>query len=480
MMAWHPPGEEAVASGTAPAPSGGAAAPDGERARPEEESGEDVAVVRRQTPGGGAAGPPAAGPQLATPSLSLAPGPTLTRGDTLTATLAFTPAAGETLGVTGWTYATPAHGSIVRPSSDADFQTRWTGVMAVSGEVVLTYQLTPAGGTARPAQTLRAGIAVADRTGATWAAAPTLQPEARFSGQPSPPRLFRQLGRHNVSAPALPLPTTTAIATGPNAQLTFVSALTAGSYSSSPVIHPDLTTPTSAFYRFHLNPSRLYLVTAAGARVLIPLTEYSGLSVGATLSFTVPDWEAFYKAHNFYRVTASSGGGPDVVVPATNWRLASNAENAAVEIVNVATLRTALGIPPTQGYTTTATPRGSWDGYQLMNSAAILAGTRSHEYAHATHSHRANFVKMMRALDPQRKIESTVAAPGQPVNFTNEISTWWDQIILPDHELVDEAASRTAGRFVTAPGTMAGVNTDPGSGSFLGSVWNITGDQQMT
>jgi hypothetical protein len=115
-----------------------------------------------------------------------------------------------------------------------------------------------------------------------------------------------------------------------------------------------------------------------------------------------------------------------------------------------------------------------------MQAPAILTGTRSHEYVHATHSHRANFLKMMRALDPQEKIERKVGSPASPADHTAQIGTWWAEILRPDHELVDEAASRTQEQFVAATGTMAGVNTDPGTGTFLGSVWNINGDTQMT
>lgn len=116
-----------------------------------------------------------------------------------------------------------------------------------------------------------------------------------------------------------------------------------------------------------------------------------------------------------------------------------------------------------------------------MQSADILAGTRSHEYQHITHSHRANFLAMMRALDPQRKIESTVSTPGQAVNFNSQISTWWSEILRPIHELVDEAASREQERFVAVPGaTMAEINTDPDTGDILGSVWNITNDRHMS
>lgn len=436
----------------------------------------DAVLVQRQTGGGGAPGAPAA---PAVPTLSLAPGDTLTRGDTLTASVAFAPTAGEALTVTGWSHETPAHGTVSRGARDAGFQSRWSGVMALSGEIVLTYTVTPAGGTAGPAQEIRAAVTVNDRTGAPWESSVTLQPEAALPGQPSPPTRFRQLGRHNAAANPLPKPTTTAIAGGPNAGRTVVTAVTAGTFTSKGRIHPDVTNQTSAFATFHTDPSRLYLVVGR-ARTLIPLTDYSGLTVaGGTLSFTVPDWEAFYKRHNVLRVTATADGR-EIVVPAAAWRLASNAEDADVEISDPVAVRTALRVPAGGAFRHSWARRGTWEGYELMQAAAILAGTRSHEYGHATHSHRANFTAMMRALDPQRKIESEVAAPGHPVDFNARISHWMSEILRPDHELVDEAASRDAGAFVAGPGTMAGINTDPATGDFLGSVWSIPDDRQMT
>jgi hypothetical protein len=445
---------------------------------------EEVAVVRRQTPGGaGGAAAPGAGPTLAVPSLTLSPGAALTRGDPLTASVAFSPVAGETLRVNSWRYPTPGHGTVVRPRSEPDFQRRWSGVMAVSGEIVVVYQVAPAGGRPGPAQAVRSAVTVADRAGPTWVSTPTLDPEGPFAGQPSPPQAFRQLGHHSTSSPALPRLTMTVIGAGPNTRLTFVSALAPGSYLSTPSIHPDLTAPASAFYRFHLDPSRLYFVPTTGPRVLVPLREYSGLSVGAggALSFTVPSWEAFYKAHNVYRVSARAvSGGHEVVLAPALWRLASNAEHAPVRAADPAAVRSLLGISSGDPFGVSVTPLGRWSGFRLMQSPAILAGTRSHEYGHATHSHRANFTKMLRALDPERKIESVVAAPSRPVDFGALVTGWWTEINKPDHELVDEAASRAAERFVPAPGTMAGVNVDPASGASLGSVWNITGDGQMT
>jgi hypothetical protein len=438
---------------------------------------EDVAVVRRQPQGTDKGKPPAA----ATPTISLSPGAALTRGDTLTATVAFTPAAGERMTVTQWSYATAAHGTVARPATDADFQTRWTGVMAVSGTVVLTYRITPAGGSPGAVKIVPKAVTVADRTGAPWVSSVTPDAEETYTGQPSPPELFKHLGHHEGSRAVPPAFTPSPISGGPNAGLAWVSALTAGTYRSTPKIHPDAKTATSAFWSFHLHPSRLYLVPASGPRTLIPPTEYRGLSVtGTRLTFTVPNWERFYKSHNFLHVTAA-GGGRQLALTNAEWRLVSNDQRASVRSVDPADVLARLGLGPTDHFVIGVASRGRWEGFQLMQAPAILAGTQSHEYRHPTHSHRANFQKMMRALDPQRKLESTVAPPSAPADyFTARVNTWWSEIIRPDHELVDEAASRTAERFVAAPGTMAGVNTDPASGAILGAVWDITNDRQMT
>ncbi len=432
------------------------------------------------SPDAGAQPAQAAPATPAAPTLTLGPAATLTRGDTLTATVGFTANAGETMNISAWRYTTTSHGDVNRAATEANFQSSWNGAMAQSGTLEVDYAITPAGGTSAATQTLSRTVTVNDRTGAAWASSPTLRDENAFSGRPSPPRVFSDLGRHNVTI-TNPAATATNISAGPNTGFSFVGSLTAGSYISQPRIHPDLTNATSTFKTFHNDPSRLYLEVGA-TRTRIPLTEYSGLSVaGGTLTFTVPDWEAFYKARNFYEVTATgaSGAGP---VPVRNawWGLASNSQTANLRVLDSAAIRAALSIPATESFSLSATPRGSWDGYQLMQSAAILTGTRSHEYVHAQHSHRANFTAMLRALDPQRKVEQLVNSPSSTVNFTTKITEWVAEIMKPNHELVDEAASRTAEAFTAIAGQdMAGVNTDPGSGAFLGSVWNISADRQM-
>jgi hypothetical protein len=435
----------------------------------------------RQTADGGLGSPVPmqATPPATAPTLSLTP--RLTRGGTLTAAVNFTPGGGETLNVAAWRYVTPAHGTVTRPTSDSGFQRQWSGVMALSGTLEMDYAATPAGGTVGAATTLRQDVTVDDRTGAPWAASSASESEESLGDQPSPPRQFPQLGRHNGNI-TNPVPTATPIASGPNSRFTFVGALTAGSYISKPRIHPDLSDTSSRFHKFHLDPSRLYLVVGR-TRTLVPVAQYSNLSVsGGALTFDVPDWEAFYKTHNFYSVTANDGaGGPEVPLRNAWWGLDSNAANANLVSRNDAAIRGALGIPSTRGFSMGWQSRGSWEGFQLMQAPGILTGTRSHEYQHAQHSHRANFLAMVRALDPQRKIESTVSTPTQTVDFNSKIGTWVAEILKPNHELVDEPGSRAQEKFVSLPGvTMAGVNTDPATGNFLGSVWDITGDKQMT
>jgi hypothetical protein len=418
-------------------------------------------------------------PATATPTLTLAPGATLTRGDSLTATVSFTPAAGEVLNVTGWTYSTASQGDVKRPATDADFQTKWAGVMALSGAVQLDYTVTPAGGKATKGAPVKLDVTVGDRTGSPWESSVTDDAEKPFAGQPSPPARFNQLGHHDNTA-TFPNATGKKIISGPNTSFEYVDSLTQGIYTSSPSIHPDLNNAASAFLKFHQDASRLYYV-AGTARTVIPLTEYSGLkSANGAVTFTVPNWEVFYKKRKMYTLIAKSGTATKTLKDEW-WSLIPNTDAGNPEVTDDSAVRAALGISGQETYKYDTAVNGSFEGYELMPAAAILPGTQSHEYKHAVHSHRANFHAMMRALDPQRKVESSVSTPSKSVKFGDQIKGWWAEIAKPNHELVDEAASKSAGTFQTVSGqSMAAVNTNPDTKAFLGNVWNITQDQKMT
>ncbi len=425
-----------------------------------------------ETEGGEETGP-------ATPSLNLVPGNTLTRGDALTATIGFTATAGETNRITRWKFTTAGHGEVLRPTSDADFQTQWAGVMAVSGTLEVAYRITPSGGEEGEEQTLSEEITVDDRTGDDWESEVQQDAETAYAGRPSPPVVFSDLGIHNedITEPALDLDT---ISGGPNRGFRFVENITAGTYISSPKIHPDLTNTASPFYTFHQHAGLLWFVVG-DVKTLIPNAEYSNLSfAGGSISFEVPNWEQFYKSHNMMEVVVeTTDGSKTFVVPESAWELQSNAEDSGVNITDEAVVRAGLEIEATDGYSIISGLTGSWSAKQLLQAPAILAGTRNHEYQHNTHSHRANFLKMMRALDPEKLIEDRVSAPGHTLNHADLLTTWRTEILRPNHEIVDEAASAEQEAFMETGETMAGVNEDT-SGTVLGSVWNITGDAEMT
>jgi hypothetical protein len=155
-------------------------------------------------------------------------------------------------------------------------------------------------------------------------------------------------------------------------------------------------------------------------------------------------------------------------------------ETGGVAITNPGAVRTALQIGAKDSFNFAGNPNGHWEAIALMPSSSIPPATRSHEFVHATHSHRANFHKIVRALDPRRVLESSVSTPSNPVTFRDKIHQLSTEIQKPNHELVDEAASKAAGQFVPVPGkTMAAINQDPASGAYLGTLWDLTHDRRL-
>jgi hypothetical protein len=163
------------------------------------------------------------------------------------------------------------------------------------------------------------------------------------------------------------------------------------------------------------------------------------------------------------------------------WVLEPNAETGGVKITDPGAVRAALRIGGSvQMDPAVVNVNGSFQAIALMPSADIPAATRSHEYTHAVHSHRANVHKIVRALDPRRVLESSVSTPSNPVTFSDRIHALLTEIRKPNHELVDEAASKAAGIFVPVSGkTMAAVNQSPASGASLGALWDLTHDRQL-
>jgi hypothetical protein len=479
-------GTDAVTAVDAPVPQVAPAPPEGGLTPTEPAAGPTDAEspVRAEGEALDTGGPlPTAPPPPAAPTLTLAPGATLTRGDRLTATITYTPPAGSTLAVTGWRY-TAGTITVTRAAADANFNSSWAGTMVISGTIDLAYRIDQ--GTTQGTEThLTQAITVNDRSGAPWAASLTENAETPYGGQPSPPQRFPQLGVHETNGTTLAQVTAQAVAGGPNQGFSFAQSLQAGSYISQPKIHADLTNPRSAFRIFHQQPGLLFLVPAGGgAQVRINQPGITFTGTAASADFEVPQWETFYKAINLFSIVYSQGRRTYRLVDA-DWVLDNNARDANMNLTAVGdgNVRAALRLSATDALPApTITPRGRWSIVKLLADAAILTGTQSHEYVHAVHSHRGNYRKMMRALDPQRKAESKIFPPGTTESYAATIQTWWNEIAsgMSSHRLVDEAQSRTQERFVDNGSDMAGVNEDPAnSNALLGNVWNITGNNLM-
>lgn len=440
---------------------------------PPTEPAPDPTPIPEDAEDDGGDGGPAPGP--VTGSVTLTPS-TLTRGDSLTAAFTFDTSGGAAYNITDWSYVAGSE-TIARATTDTTFQTEWAGTMALSGSLGVTYEATPSGGTATT-DTIDTPVTVADRTGSTWTSAPTLDTPTTLTGKPSPPERFSDLGFHDeqLTPPRIRyLP----ITSGPNSGLGISDITGAGTYRGTPQIHPDVTTHSSAFFVFHLTAGRLYFVPTSGARILIPGSEFSDLDNSGPISeFEVPDWEAFYKLHDVVTVTVRSGSAAPVTAPESDWSLATNDRDLDGVQVTDAAARALLGIGAGPSWTFNVTPNGAWQGFDLLPSADIEANTRGHEYDWPVHSHRANFVAMLRAVDPARKIESVVATPSAPVNPVTVIDGWLQEILAPDHGIVDEAASRVAGAFVGTGDNMRDINQDS-SNNPIASIWSIDADDEL-
>lgn len=415
--------------------------------------------------------------RAAKPSLTLSPGATVTRGDSLTAEVDFNPTAGERIKVTNWEYIAPRHGTVTRPTSDADFQKKWEGTMALSGTIRLEWHYLPPD---TVVETLEQPVTVENRTGTIWSSDVTLNGEKPLKGQPSPPRKFKQLGNFsgNLNGPSL---TDSTINNGPNKGFTFVSTLSEGNYTATPKIHPDVTKSSSQFRKFHRDGSVLFKVSkAGGTKTRIPTSDYSNLQTDP-LTWKVPNWENFYKKHNIYTIMAKAGNN-SITVRDSNWRLARNARDAQVKIVNHAQVRGRLGIGQGQKPSYQPQVNYSWEGYPLMASDDIPQGVRSHEFGHNTHSHWANFDKTMEALDPQKIMERTVSTPSSTINFSQKVKNLMNDIKKSGetHKIVDKDKSAQQEQLVVVSGKkMAGINEDPNTGKSLGNIWNLQDGKPM-
>ncbi len=275
-------------------------------------------------------------------------------------------------------------------------------------------------------------ITVNDRSGAPWESSVTENAEVPYTGQPSPPQRFPQLGVHTVAGSTLPQVTAQAVAGGPNKGFTFAQSLQAGSYISQPKIHPDLSDPKSAFMVFHQQPGLLFIEPGGGRRARADQPAQHHLQRDALhgrFQRTAVGNRFSKRSTTSQSPTARDANPTRWWTRTGRWTAMRADANLSITPAGDAHIRAALGLSATDALPApTITPRGSFTIFLLLAGPAIHTGTQSHEYVHAVHSHRGNYKKMMRALDPQRKAESKLFNPGATQSYAATISDWWTQI----------------------------------------------------
>jgi hypothetical protein len=428
--------------------------------------------------------------ELAEPTLSVAPKGKITRGTPVTLTVGFKAKGDEKLEVDSWKFTSshdeyPGEKERKKPTSDAgktEFKTKWQGPLVLPGQVVMGYSVKPADGDAKKGEKKHT-FQLQERKGGVWESTVDKKGEVPYAGRPSPPRIFKHLGLHSQSL-SLAAPKPTTITGGPNKGFKWIENLTKGTYESTPKIHPDLLDAGSAFYKFHLQGSLLFIVN--GKKKRVPNSEYSDFKIvgkkdSATVEFKVTNWEAFFRKYGILEVQVE-GNDKKVTAKDSWWELSANKKDASAKIKDskLDKVVAALGLSPGEGYMTYTKSVKRWTGYKLAPSAALLHGTRRHEYQGKVHSHRANLLLLMRAIDPQRKLEEMVWTPQKKVNFTGETTRRMNEFKKPNHHLVNEAASKEQEKFVASGGAndMHPVDVDD-TGKSLGTTWNITGKAPM-
>jgi len=337
-----------------------------------------------------------------------------------------------------WIFEGPARGAARRPDGEdkANWQKSWEGKIVASGKIVVRYEtkknisrdskkvkwkVTPWNKNPR----VELAITVAPRTGTDWTSTVTEQPEqptSQISGnQPLiPPIQFQDLGRHEGQIRFDNIFTET-IGSGPNNGYTYISGLQNFTLESRCYINDDLQNSNSTFSQ----------------------------AQDGGLHFTADDSKQDRVAKDWQKYFKIQGG-----------KIVATDEKAFFKDYNI------------QSSYSSEFPRITYD--------QLLKFTRRHEYQGQVHSHRANFKKAARALDPKKYAESLLAKPREKLDFRTAIN---NRIKLINeaghtHRIIDETETEAQGKLVfdTASGQMLAANCDD-SGNVVGSVWDPTNNR---
>lgn len=347
------------------------------------------------------------------------------------ATISITAPAGAVgLRLVEWKYAIShenpglgrASATVTRPDNENPntFDDRWAGEICASGTLTAKFAVgvrVRATGAAAVSATVIAAEPAQATVGVTVAGrtGPSWESTLTENAEQALNRAinsYADMGEHEWNSASANLSTSPTINSGPNKGCQYVSSVQS-SFTSTPRINPALSNSADTFSQAQ---GKAYLWEPAPVRV-IPT--------------------------NLYTVVGPEG---------------------AIRITNESAFRAWAGAAPQYRFSS-----------ECISAAALLAGTRRHEFNHpAGRSHKENCLKARRALDPAKFAEQLVKVPGGQLNFQQKFGERRQRVIdaAATHNIVDEPQTRNNHelRFVSGQ-TIPDVNADA-NGSRIAPAWN--------
>jgi hypothetical protein len=404
----------------------------------------------------------------------------ITRGTKVTFTIQDPP---QDISVKSWTFEetleTGKKVTVPRPKNDSaeTWNTSWEGQMVASGKIIVKYQIKKKIGKnkwdIKNEKPLEYEAKVVARTGDPdpWRSTVTRHEEQPTSAIPNnflgsqskpkvPPTSFPDLGRHvSRTEPQNYVPKTINLTRGPNRGYGIFDVIQL-EFHSYGYINDDLRDAQSQFsgaqdgnaYFTMGNSPTLHSVKSA---------QYYTIQ-GKTVK--INDEERFRKDHDIPVYITSPP--PRRSLDKNDWTLSGN----QISLVDEENFRTKYNIGD-KAYSLQA------ETYQIrfprIKHADLLRYTRRHEYAGNPNSHRANFEKLVRALDPKAYAEDLISRPVAQLNLTQLLSNRLKLLSEDDrHRIVDEETTKNdkKARYVEGE-RIFGCNEDD-AGDLVGIVWD--------
>lgn len=317
-----------------------------------------------------------------------------------------------------WKFVGEDNTEVIRPLTEQQKGwDRWYGIMVTSGRVSVKWAVYDFKEAVMKTLELKLDVKVVPREEDEWKSKVTLLPDGSIAQQP---HKFSDLGIHDGRF-TYTRPTPITISEGPNSGFRFIGSPPTINFSSKGSINAHLLNSGSNFSK--AQDKGVYLTKPPPIRIVDP-----------NLYDLNDDLEAQIKADKDDEFHKKYGIRTD--------------EDYFLEI-------------------------------RRILHADLLTFTRRHEYAgdgNSNHSHRSNFQKAVRALDPKRYAESLVSKPKSTDDLAQMIKKRADitvsDEVLKDHYVIDEAATKKdeTVRYVSGE-EIFDLNKDD-KGKFAGNVWD--------